>query len=44
MDAYQELINHLDDLGVIVHIERSKMVTVLSKDVIDTISDMLQDY
>lgn len=26
MDAYQELINHLDDLGVIVHIERSKMV------------------
>lgn len=26
MDAYQELINYLDDLGVIVHIERSKMV------------------
>lgn len=26
MDAYQELINRLDDLGVIVHIERNEMV------------------
>lgn len=26
MNAYQELINHLDDVGVRVHIERHKMV------------------